>query len=82
MGTACTEVEVDTLTGDWKMLRNDLVVDVGQPINPGIDVGQIEGAFLQGNKFVRVVFFYLLLLKVWDGQPLKNLHGEIVTIVG
>ena len=62
MGTACTEVEVDTLTGDWKMLRNDLVVDVGQPINPGIDVGQIEGAFLQGNKFCsRGIFLFTII---------------------
>jgi len=48
LGTSCTEVEVDTLTGDHKILRNDLVVDIGTPINPMIDIGQIEGAFTQG----------------------------------
>jgi len=47
-GTACSQVELDTLTGDFNILRTDIVMDVGDSLNPTIDIGQIEGAFIQG----------------------------------
>lgn len=48
LGAACAEVEIDTLTGEYKVLRCDVLHDVGQSINPAVDIGQIEGAFVQG----------------------------------
>ena len=39
---------VDTLPGEYKLLRADLCQDVGQSLNPAIDIGQVEGAFIQG----------------------------------
>jgi len=47
-GAAVSEVVVDTLTGEWKLLRADLLHDVGSSLNPALDIGQIEGAFIQG----------------------------------
>jgi xanthine dehydrogenase large subunit len=47
-GAAVSEVLVDTLTGESKVLRADVLHDVGRSINPAIDIGQIEGAFIQG----------------------------------
>ncbi|XP_048480655.1 xanthine dehydrogenase [Plutella xylostella] len=47
-GVACSEVLVDCLTGDHEVLRSDIVMDLGDSLNPAIDIGQIEGAFMQG----------------------------------
>uniref|UniRef100_A0A8D2KX02 Aldehyde oxidase 1 n=1 Tax=Varanus komodoensis TaxID=61221 RepID=A0A8D2KX02_VARKO len=47
-GAACTEVEIDCLTGDHKNIKTDIVMDIGRSINPAVDIGQIEGAFVQG----------------------------------
>jgi xanthine dehydrogenase large subunit len=47
-GAAVSEVVVDTLTGEWKLLRADVLYDAGKSLNPAIDIGQVEGAFIQG----------------------------------
>ncbi len=47
-GAAVTEVEIDTRTGEWWLSAVDIVHDAGQSINPAIDIGQIEGAYVQG----------------------------------
>ncbi len=47
-GAACTEVAIDTLTGESRVLKVDILHDVGTSLNPAIDIGQIEGGFIQG----------------------------------
>ena len=48
LGASCSEVTIDTLTGEMVVDRVDILHDVGQSINPALDIGQIEGAFIQG----------------------------------
>jgi xanthine dehydrogenase large subunit len=47
-GAACSEVVVDVATGESQVLRADLLHDVGRSLNPALDLGQVEGAFVQG----------------------------------
>ncbi|XP_071078978.1 xanthine dehydrogenase/oxidase-like [Haliotis cracherodii] len=66
-GVACSEVEVDCLTGDHQVLRTDIVMDVGSSLNPAIDIGQIEGAFVQG--------YGMLVLEQYKVSP----KGQLIT---
>ncbi|MGN6186291.1 MAG: xanthine dehydrogenase molybdopterin binding subunit [Thermoanaerobaculia bacterium] len=52
MGTACSEVLIDRFTGELKVLRSDVLMDIGKPLNPGIDRGQLVGGFIQGLGWV------------------------------
>ena len=61
-GAAVSEVLIDTLTGENKLLRTDICQDVGQSLNPAIDKGQIEGAFIQGMGWLTTEEL------VWDTQ--------------
>jgi xanthine dehydrogenase large subunit len=47
-GMAASEVQVDVLTGEYKLLRTDILHDVGDSLNENIDIGQVEGGFIQG----------------------------------
>ena len=47
-GAACSEVAIDTLTGEYRVLATDILHDVGHSLHPAIDIGQIEGGFIQG----------------------------------
>ncbi|KAE9614921.1 putative aldehyde oxidase [Lupinus albus] len=50
-GAAVSEVEIDLLTGETRFLQTDIIYDCGQSLNPAVDLGQIEGAFVQGLGF-------------------------------
>ncbi|PHV07138.1 xanthine dehydrogenase molybdopterin binding subunit [Janthinobacterium sp. BJB412] len=47
-GASVSEVVVDTLTGEWKLLKVNALYDAGKSLNPALDIGQVEGAFIQG----------------------------------
>ncbi|NUM89699.1 MAG: molybdopterin-dependent oxidoreductase, partial [Bdellovibrionales bacterium] len=51
-GAACSEVEIDSLTGETKVRRVDILMDLGRPINEALDRGQVAGAFVQGMGWV------------------------------
>ena len=53
-GVAVSEVAIDTLTGEMKVLRTDILHDCGAPLNPNIDKGQIEGGFIQGMGWLTI----------------------------
>lgn len=51
-GVAVSEVEIDIFTGEYKVLRSDILMDLGRSLNPGIDRGQVSGAFVQAMGWV------------------------------
>jgi xanthine dehydrogenase large subunit len=61
-GAAVSEVEVDGFTGDYRLLRTDILEDVGDSVSPLVDLGQIEGGFIQG------VGWLTLEELVWDSE--------------
>ena len=62
-GAALSEVEIDCLSGDVDVRSTDIVMDVGDSINPALDVGQVEGGFVQGMGWLA-----LEELKFGDGE--------------
>lgn len=68
-GAACTEVAIDTLTGENRVLKVDILHDVGHSINPAIDIGQIEGGFVQGMGWLTTEQL------VWNGQGVLATHA-------
>jgi len=57
-GAAVSEIEIDEYTGELKVLRTDILMDLGRSINPGIDMGQVSGAFIQGMGWVTTESLY------------------------
>lgn len=51
-GTACSEVSLNRDTGEVKVLRTDILMDLGRPVNEDLDIGQVSGAFVQGMGWV------------------------------
>jgi xanthine dehydrogenase large subunit len=68
-GAACTEVAIDTLTGESRVLKVDILHDVGNSINPAIDRGQVEGGFVQGMGWLTTEQL------VWNAQGKLTTHA-------
>ena len=68
-GAAVTEVEIDTRTGEWWLKAVDIVHDAGKSINPAIDKGQIEGAYVQGMGWLTMEEC------IWDKKGKLLTHG-------
>jgi len=68
-GAACTEVAIDTLTGENRVLAVDILHDVGHSINPALDIGQIEGGFVQGMGWLTTEEL------VWNDQGKLTTHA-------
>jgi xanthine dehydrogenase large subunit len=68
-GAACSEVLIDTMTGEYRIARVDILHDVGTSLNPAIDIGQIEGGFVQGMG-------WLTTEELWfDGEGRLRTHA-------
>lgn len=68
-GASCSEVVVDTLTGEYMVERADLLHDVGKSLNPAIDIGQIEGGFIQGMGWLTTEELW------WDSKGQLRTHA-------
>ena len=68
-GAACSEVSIDTLTGEYLIDRADILHDVGRSLNPAIDIGQVEGAFVQGMGWLTTEELW------WDAKGRLRTHA-------
>ncbi len=68
-GAACTEVVIDTLTGENRILRCDILHDAGASLNPALDIGQIEGGYVQGAGWLTTEEL------VWDDAGVLKTHA-------
>jgi len=68
-GAAVTEVVVDVLTGENRILRTDILHDAGASLNPALDIGQVEGAFVQGAGWLTTEEL------VWDDKGKLRTHA-------
>ncbi|MGX9357277.1 xanthine dehydrogenase molybdopterin binding subunit [Roseobacteraceae bacterium S113] len=68
-GVSCSEVVIDTLTGEYRILRTDIVHDAGASLNPALDIGQVEGGFVQGAGWLTMEEL------VWDTAGRLRTHA-------
>ena len=68
-GAAVSEVAIDTLTGEYRILRTDILHDAGNSLNPAIDIGQVEGGFVQGAGWLTTEEL------VWDASGRLRTHA-------
>jgi len=68
-GAACSEVSVDTLTGEYRVDRVDILHDVGRSLNPALDRGQVEGGFIQGMGWLTTEELW------WDDKGRLRTHA-------
>jgi xanthine dehydrogenase large subunit len=68
-GVSCSEVAIDTLTGENRILRADILHDAGASLNPALDIGQVEGAYVQGAGWLTTEEL------VWDAQGRLRTHA-------
>jgi xanthine dehydrogenase large subunit len=68
-GASCSEVAVDTLTGEYRVERVDILHDVGKSLNPALDKGQVEGGFVQGMGWLTTEELW------WDRQGRLRTHA-------
>ncbi|PSH62551.1 xanthine dehydrogenase molybdopterin binding subunit [Phyllobacterium sophorae] len=68
-GASVSEVSIDTLTGEYQVDRSDVLHDVGKSLNPALDLGQVEGAFVQGMGWLTTEELW------WDAKGRLRTHA-------